>query len=389
MSGQCIYRPALLSLSGAALLCAALCLPMPASAQNAEQVEAELTELRQRIENINQRLIDQREQQQQQQAALAEIERALGQLTRNLRETEDQLDKTRQRVRTLSSEADELETRISQQRAQLGEQMRMAYQLGVQSRVRAILSGQDPNRIARKLALHGYLGRARLETVNALDEQIEQLEQLLDEQRRSRAQLNQLQRQQSDQLARQESIQAEREQALNELSQSILSDEQALTRLREDVERLENLLEELADVLADIPPQIESMPFSELRGALPMPVNGRLRARYGDVRSADVRWNGWLIQAEAGEEVNAIAYGRVAYSDWLRGYGLILIIDHGDGFMSLYGHNQALLADVGDWVQPGQAIALAGNSGGESDVGVYFQLRRDGETINPAGWLRR
>lgn len=361
----------------------------PLAAQDAEQVEAELAELRQRIEAINQRLIDQREQQQQQQAALAEIERRLGQLARDLRQTREQLDLTRQRVRTLSTEVDQLEAQISRQRELLGEQMRVAYQLGVQSRVRAMLSGQDPNRIARKLALHGYLSRARLTAVTTLDQQIERLDQLLDEQRRSRAQLNQLQQQQSDQLARQEIRQTEREQALAELNQAILSDEQALTRLRQDAERLENLLEELADVLSDIPPQIESVPFDGLRGELPMPVNGRLRARYGDIRSGDVRWDGWLIQAESGAEVNAIAYGRVAYSDWLRGYGLILIIDHGDGFMSLYGHNQALLADVGDWVQPGQAIALAGNSGGETEIGVYFQLRRDGETINPAGWLRR
>ena len=361
----------------------------PVAAQNAEQVEAELTELRQRIETINQRLIDQREQQQQQQAALAEIEQLLGQLARDLRQTRGQLDQTRQRVHTLSTEADQLETQISRQRELLGEQMRVAYQLGVQSRVRAMLSGQDPNRIARKLALHGYLSRARLTAVTTLDQQIARLDQLLNEQRRSRAQLNQLQQQQSDQLAQQEIRQSEREQALAELNQAIVSDEQALSGLRQDAERLQGLLEELADVLADIPAQIESIPFANLRGELPMPVNGRLRARYGDIRSGDVRWDGWLIQAEAGAEVNAIAYGRVAYSDWLRGYGLILIIDHGDGFMSLYGHNQALLTDVGDWVQPGQAIAMAGNSGGETEVGVYFQLRRDGETINPAGWLRR
>ena len=361
----------------------------PVAAQNAEQVEAKLTELRQRIETINQRLIDQREQQQQQQAALAEIEQLLGQLARDLRQTREQLEQTRQRVHTLSTEADQLETQISRQRELLGEQMRVAYQLGVQSRVRAMLSGQDPNRIARKLALHGYLSRARLTAVTTLDQQIARLDQLLNEQRRSRAQLNQLQQQQSDQLAQQEIRQSEREQALAELNQAIVSDEQALSGFRQDAERLQGLLEELADVLADIPAQIESIPFANLRGELPMPVNGRLRARYGDIRSGDVRWDGWLIQAEASAEVNAIAYGRVAYSDWLRGYGLILIIDHGDGFMSLYGHNQALLTDVGDWVQPGQAIAMAGNSGGETEVGVYFQLRRDGETINPAGWLRR
>jgi len=171
------------------------------------------------------------------------------------------------------------------------------------------------------------------------------------------------------------------------LNQLIQTDEQILASLEADAERLQALLEDLADVLADIPPQIESTPFAELRGQLPKPVSGPLRARFGDIRSGNARWDGWLIAAEEGREVQAIAYGRVAYSDWLRGYGLIMIIDHGDGFMSLYGHNQALLADVGDWVSPGQAIALVGNSGGETESGVYFQLRRDGETINPARWI--
>ncbi|MEM7054540.1 MAG: peptidoglycan DD-metalloendopeptidase family protein, partial [Pseudomonadota bacterium] len=333
-----MHWPRLIMLTGLAFLLLASAATI---AQPAEQVEAELAELRELIEQINQALIEQREQQQQEQAALAETERELGLITREIRETDAQLEQVRARVSTLSAQSDGLQDEINQQRERLGEQLRMAYRLGVQSRVRAMLSGDDPNRVARKLALHGYLGRARLEAVDTLNQQVERLDQLLDEQRRNRARLNQLQRQQSNQLAQQQLARADREQALTELERAIVSDEQTLANLKLDAERLEQLLEELTDVLADIAPQIESVPFPQLRGELPMPVNGRLRARYGDVRSGDVRWDGWLIQAEIGQEVSAIAYGRVAYSDWLRGYGLILIIDHGDGFMSLYGHNQA------------------------------------------------
>jgi murein hydrolase activator len=111
--------------------------------------------------------------------------------------------------------------------------------------------------------------------------------------------------------------------------------------------------------------------------------------RFGEHRAGDLSWNGWLIQAQGGQEVSAVAYGRVAYADWLRGYGLILILDHGDGFMSLYAHNEALLRDVGDWVRPGDLIATVGNSGGVAETGVYFELRRNGRPVNPSGWFAR
>ncbi|MEM1080797.1 MAG: peptidoglycan DD-metalloendopeptidase family protein [Pseudomonadota bacterium] len=374
---------------GCAVLLAGALLATQGVAQDARQVEAELAEVRDQMAQINQQLIAQRAQQEQQQAALAEIERRLGQLTRDLRTTLQELDSVREQVRALSEQTSQLEQDIDQQQALLSEQLRVAYQLGVQSRVRALLSGQDPNRIARKLALHGYLSRSRLEAVHQLNQQFDQLDQLLAEQRRNRARLNQLQQLQQHRLAEQQRAQTEREQALSDIRLLIQTDEQRLANLTADANRLQGLLDQIANVFADIPAQIESAPFAELQGALPMPVQGRLRARYGDLRSGNVRWDGWLIGAEAGAEIEAIAYGRVAYSDWLRGYGLIMIIEHGDGYMSLYGHNQALLADVGDWVAPGQTIALVGNSGGEDDTGLYFQLRKDGDTINPARWVSR
>jgi len=168
--------------------------PFPAFGQNATQLEAELTELRKQIEQINQRLVRQRDQQQTEQSALAEIERTLGQLARELRTTRADLARTRQQVQ------------IAAQRGLLAEQLRVAYRIGIQSRIRAMLSGQDPNDIARRLALHGYLGRARLQSVSTLNEQIEQLDQLLEQERRSRAELTQLLQTQQEQTASQERV---------------------------------------------------------------------------------------------------------------------------------------------------------------------------------------
>ncbi|MCH8476991.1 MAG: peptidoglycan DD-metalloendopeptidase family protein, partial [Wenzhouxiangella sp.] len=196
-------------------------------------------------------------------------------------------------------------------------------------------------------------------------------------------------RQQQD-IDRLESARAERQTALALVEQRIQSRQEELSALENDAAELARLIDELAQALADIPPEIEVPAFSELRGQLDQPVaGGTSQRRFGEPRAGELVWSGWLYAAPGGTEVRAVAYGRVAYADWLRGYGLILILEHGDGFMSLYAHNEALLRDVGDWVRPGEVIATVGDTGGAGQTGLYFELRRDGQPINPAGWIRR
>ena len=161
---------------------------------------------------------------------------------------------------------------------------------------------------------------------------------------------------------------------------------QELERNRRD---LQSLIEKLADVLADIPEDMESHAgVGGQKGRLPMPVKGPVRHAFGQDRSAGLDWQGWLIGAEAGTEVRAVAYGRVAFADWLRGYGLLLIIDHGNGFMTLYGHNESLLLDAGQWVEAGETISVVGSNPGNTQ-GSYFEIRRNGKAVDPAAWLAR
>jgi len=181
----------------------------------------------------------------------------------------------------------------------------------------------------------------------------------------------------------------QRERALAALDERLASDRRELAGLERDAEELGRLLEQLADVLADVPADVAIPPFQGLRGDLPMPVAGPVVEAYGDHRSGELRWTGWLIDVSVGDEVRSIAHGRVAYADWLRGYGLLLIIDHGDEYMSLYAHNEALMRDVGDWVAPGEVIALAGRSGGVSEPALYFELRQGGRPVDPASWIDR
>jgi len=180
-----------------------------------------------------------------------------------------------------------------------------------------------------------------------------------------------------------------RQSILAELAGAIAGEESRLRELERNRQDLEALIERLADALADIPADLGShLGVERQKGALPMPVGGPVRKAYGQDRGGGARWQGWLIGAEAGVEVQAIAYGRVAFADWLRGYGLLMIIDHGQGYMSLYGNNETLLHEAGAWVEPGDTISLVGSDPG-SGQGLYFELRKGGKPLDPAAWLKR
>lgn len=361
----------------------------PLTAQSSEDVQAELEELRADIRTISQRLERERARRKSEQAALAKTEQELARLALELRHTREQLEQARTRELELVARAAALEKTVAERRATLAEQLRIAYRVGFRSRLKALLNQEDPAEISRVLALHGYLGRARLSAIAALNDELEQLEAVRAEQREVARRLQALAERQAAAKADQDQALLQRQAALDALDNSIRDQAARLAEMRAAAEELESLLGELANALADIPPGTEIEPFADLRGRLPMPVDAPVRAAFSDTRSGDVTWQGWLIEAGVGDPVRAVAYGRVAYADWLRGYGMMLIVDHGDGFMTLYGQNQSLIAEVGDWVGPGDVVALAGNTGGNSAPGLYFQIRRAGQPVDPVGWIQR
>ncbi len=183
---------------------------------------------------------------------------------------------------------------------------------------------------------------------------------------------------------------AERELLINKLAAQLADHRQRLRAYARDEKSLLDLLERLQDVLADIPRQIsDALPLAQLRGRLPWPLEGRVVTAFGTTLGPGRTADGIVIAAATGTEVLAIAHGRVAYADWLRGFGLLIIVDHGDGYMSLYANNEALLRDEGDWVQAGTALARAGSSGGAEQSGLYFELRKNSQPLNPSLWLRK
>jgi len=246
-----------------------------------------------------------------------------------------------------------------------------------------------PAEAVRTLAYYDYFSRSQASQISELKQVLLELDRMQVKINVELTALEEVQKNQQVVLDEMTKQRNERQTIIDTLSSQIGTDEARLADLQRDRKDLEILLERLVDVLADIPADLgKRLGPADLKGKMPIPVQGRVKHAYGQARTAGMRWQGWLIGAGNGSEVNAIAYGRVAYSDWLRGYGLLIIIDHGDGFMSLYANNESLLREVGDWVEPGARISTVGSSP-RNGTGLYFEIRKNGKALDPAVWLKR
>ena len=278
---------------------------------------------------------------------------------------------------------------LDQRRDILAKQIMAAYRLGRESRLKLVLNQDSPALVSRTLAYYDYFSRSQSSYISELRQVLERLDVMQVKIDVELSALDEVQKTLQALLDEMKNQRNERQAIIERLSGQIDTDEKRLMELQAYRQDLETLLENLANALADIPADLgRQRSPGDLKGKLPMPVKGPVKYAYGQPRTAGLRWQGWLIRATAGSEVSAIAYGRVAFSDWLRGYGLLLIIDHGDGFMSLYANNESLLHEVGDWVEPGVAISTVGSSPLNGN-GLYFEIRKDGKAMDPAVWLKR
>jgi len=260
--------------------------------------------------------------------------------------------------------------------------------MGRQQQVKLLLNQEQPSAIGRALVYFGYLSRARLAQIEVMRMTLQQLRDLEQSVGEKTQQLNELRIRHEDESARLRQQKGAREQLLAEVTRELASRGGELKRLRNDEQQLQELVASLQEVLADVPAAAgEQRPFKTMKGKLSWPARGELARSYGSRRgNTGLKWQGVLIAAPEGGKVRAISQGRVAFADWMRGFGLLLIIDHGDGYMSLYGQNQALYKEVGEWVDTGEVVATLGASGGQTKAGLYFELRHKGRPINPLGW---
>ena len=352
--------------------------------QTSEQIEA----LRAEITVIQARLASQESERDALQDALREAEVQIGELDRQLGALSQERRALQQELNALDAEGEQLRQAQRQRTDTIDASIQQLWLLQQGGGFRVWLGDQNPQDVARNLAYFQTL-------IEAQQQMIAEYELGLEAIAENRSRTAQAETALRERAAATEATkttltdQRETRQAtLAQISQQVQDDQQRLNVLERDQARLNALFGELEAVAAATPPE-PRMPFADARGTLAMPVSGTLKNRYGARRNADIRWRGWLIAADEGEPVRAVHGGDIIYADWLRGQGLLMVVDHGEGWLSLYAQNHSLLRGVGDRVSAGDIIAKAGASGGSETSGLYFEIRRRGEPVDPGEWIRR
>ena len=367
----------------------------------------ELKDIRSRIEALRKQLTESESSKAEAADALKDSERAVSETSRKLYQISGQRREVNTSLSRLQLKIRGVEDNIAAEQDTLGRLLYQQYVGGQSDAIKLVLNGEDPNEIARQLQYLSYVSRARAELLASLRENLADLEKLTGETRRKSSELHALQSEETSQMRRLEKEKAERQRVYVKVSDDIEKSRKQLSTLKRDEERLSQLIERLAKEAArknskkngkkpgkrianQALPSAESGSgaFRDLKGKLRLPVIGELMNRFGGPRQdSGLSWKGLFISARAGREVKAIAGGQVVYADWLRGFGNLLILDHGDGYMSLYGYNESLLKQVGEEAKAGDTIAAAGNSGGNPDSGLYFELRYQGKPFDPIPWV--
>ena len=375
-------------LTTVAVLAALLLLPCLAFAGAETDNKKQLSLLRERMKKVEKNLAHSQQSKTQEQKALRKIEKKLGAASKKLRQLTGELNNKKKLVKGLKKQQTSLLQAISEQKKILAEQLRSAYMMGKQQRVKMLLNQEQPDRMSRVMQYYDYFNQARVDSVKVLDEDIQRLtsvEEALEQEQTALAAVIVSQREQGKRL---QADKKQRKQLLLSLAKKIKSSAQTLTELKENEKRLTNLLASIQQAINDIPvSRQQNKPFKSQKGKLHWPVKGRLWKRFGSARKSG-RYDGVVISAKEGSSIRSISHGRVVYADWLRGYGLLIIVDHGANYLSLYAFNESLYKGVGDWVNAGESIATVGLSGGQSKAGLYFSIRKKGKPVNPIHWCR-
>ena len=359
---------------------------LPGLALLGQDEQAELDAVRGRIEEVEGRIAAQRTAMDDGRQALQQIEAQIAERHAVLADLQQQRVAEQARLEELNAAAASARVELGSQRDALAQQVLLSYMTGREELLKLLLNQESPTALGRMVTYYDYFNRYRSERIDTVRGELEQLATLLRRARESQQRLAALSATRQSELDELEAAREQRNAMMASLQAELADSGRALDSLRADEQRLEDLVLELGDILAAFPAGSEE-PFGNLKGRLAWPAPGRIDGAYGTLRNGGpLRWNGVLLAAEPGTPVRAVFHGRVAFSDWLPGLGLLMIVDHGDGYLSLYGHNEVLLRDSGEWVAPGDVLAQVGSAGGRS--GLYFELRHDGEPIDPNDWMR-
>ncbi|MES1939912.1 peptidase M23B [Salinisphaera sp. T5B8] len=365
----------------------------PALAQSddarSQHARAELDALRDRIDTVRQQIAQDKSQRSDLSKQLTQAEADISAASKRLRELDDAIANARKRVAELTRRRDREREKLGDQLAGLREQVRAAHASGQMDKMRLLLSGQSPEKLGRMLVYYEYFANARSEQVTALRSALADLAVRQNALENEQTELARQRAARQDTLASLKANQAQREQAIAALDRQLSGKQASLSEMRADEQRLRSLMGRLRTQLSDLPPEpADDTPFGQLKGRMQPPVSGPVLARFGTAKAGGpLKWQGEWLGADAGTPVRAVAAGRVVYVGYMHRYGLIVVIDHGNDYYTLYGHAESTYVEVGDRVERGQAVAKAGHSGGHTQNGAYFELRRGRTPINPASWL--
>ncbi|WP_095077949.1 murein hydrolase activator EnvC [Pseudomonas sp. Irchel s3h17] len=414
------------------------CLLQPAFADERAQTQQQLDATRQDITELKKLLGKLQEEKSGVQKDLKGTETEMGKLEKQVDALQKEMKKSESELQRLDTEKKKLQSARTEQQQLIATQARAAYQNGRQEYLKLLLNQQDPEKFARTLTYYDYLSQARLEQLKNFNETLRQLANVEQDIALQQAQLLVQKSSLDSQRDELEKVRKERQQVLAKLNSDVKARDQKLQAREQDQADLSKVLKTIEETLARQAREAEEArqkaliaqqeaekkrlreaqadatdaprkparstpgalvssagetfggPFGSTRGKLPWPVDGRLLARFGESRGDDARakWDGVMISASAGSQVHAVHGGRVVFADWLRGAGLLVILDHGNGYLSLYGHNQTLLKSAGDVVKAGESISTVGNSGGQDTPALYFAIRQQGHPSDPAQWCR-
>ena len=367
----------------ATVLFSTVLMPMPAQAQADDEAQKrqQLKQLNAEMRQLNKLLNRFKGQRSELQTALQKSEVDIGAIQNKVRKIQRQLAHEQRELKDLQQQRSGLQAAKRGQQKFIEQQILAAYQVGQQKKIKVLLNQEKPDKISRALAYYDYFNLARTEQIEAyvtLISELNNIEPKIIEKTNTLADAK-------DQLTRQHkkllTSKQQREQNLAKINSAIKNQDQRLRKMNKDRSELERLLEAVEQTLANIKLPSDYRPFHSVKGKLPWPVDGKPSNRFGSRRSGTLRWQGLSI--------SAIHHGRVVFADWLRGSGLLVIVDHGNGYMSLYAHNQSLLKETGEWVSAGETIATVGDSGGQASAGLYFEIRHNGKPTDPRRWCKR
>lgn len=359
----------------------------PNAPVDSAQIQARLKQLKSEIEDFARQLQDTRSDRSNIETDLKQNEKDIGELINNIKVIEKDLHRDKDKISHLQQQQKELVMAKKEQQKYIIRQIRAAYQIGNQEYLKVLLNQENPSQVARMISYYDYFNKARAQQIERYSATIASLAEV---ELKIQLETENLVKDRSRLLTRQFTLantRHEREETLARLNATITGKDAELKILIADRRRLEELLRRIERDIATLPAPSNVVPFAKLRGKMILPVKGEISNPFGSsLNKGKLHWDGLFITAAEGDPVYAVHYGRVVFSDWLRGFGLLLIINHGEGYMSLYGHNQSLYREIGDWVDAGEIIAGIGNSGGLDRTGLYFEIRYDGKPRDPIVW---